>query len=122
MLEQITAAAGSGESQDPMQAALVKLTDIAQAFSADKRKKASSSKIDSALDQVGASSEVHGIGSGKRSAAGRRLLRSMLLEQPSEISSMIEKLMWEDISSQTLTPVLKAPAFSVRAWVEHRSA
>lgn len=103
-----------------MQAALVKLTDIAQSLVQDRKKKGSS-KLDSALDQVGASSEHSGIGSGKRSAAARRVLRTMFQEQPEEISAMIEKLMWEDVTSQTLTPGLRAPSFSVRAWMEHRS-
>ena len=34
---------------------------------------------------------------------------------------MIEKLMWEDISAQTLGPGMTTPNFSVRGWLEHRS-
>lgn len=120
--------AGSGGSGleapqpvDPMQTAVMQLTDIARSLSEDRRKKSHPSRIDAALDQASHVTDSSQLGSGKRSAAARRALRAMLQEQPQEISAMIEKLMWEDISSQTLTPGVAVPSFSVRAWMEHRS-
>ena len=111
------------EPTDPVHAALMKLTDIVQTITEDKRKRMGQSRLDNALEYAGGSSplEASGIGTGKRSAAARRALRAMLVEQPAEIHTLIEKLMWEDISSQTLVPGVHAPAFSCRAWVEHRS-
>ena len=111
------------EPTDPVHAALMKLTDIVQTITEDKRKRMGLSKLDNALEFAGGSSplEAGGIGTGKRSAAARRALRAMLVEQPAEIHTLIEKLMWEDISSQTLVPGVHAPSFSCRAWVEHRS-
>jgi hypothetical protein len=108
---------------DPMQEALTKLTSIVATLAEDKKKKLGASKLDSALDHVGSgpSSEGGGLGTGKRSAAARRALRSMLHEHPAEIYQCIERLMWEDISSQTLVPGVSAPSFSCRAWMEHRS-
>lgn len=108
---------------DPMQEALTKLTSIVATLAEDKKKKLGASKLDSALDHVGSgpSSEGGGLGTGKRSAAARRALRSMLHEHPAEIYQCIERLMWEDISSQTLVPGVTAPSFSCRAWMEHRS-
>ena len=106
----------------PMENALVKLTDIVQTLAADRSKK-SGSKLENALDHVGGSSSADGVslGAGKRSAAARRALRSMLAESPEEISAMIERLMFEDLMSATLGPNMKTPALSSRAWVEHRS-
>ena len=68
----------------------------------------------------GCALESGSIGSGKRSAAARRALRAMLVEKLGEISALIEKLMWEEISFQTLVPGVHAPAFSCRAWVEQQ--
>lgn len=115
-----SAAAGG---MDPMQDALTKLTSIVATLAEDKKKRVGASKLDSALDHAGTglASEGGGIGTGKRSAAARRALRSMLHEHPSEIYQCIERLMWEDISSQTLVPGVSAPSFSCRAWMEHRS-
>ena len=72
---------------DPMQEALTKLTSIVATLAEDKKKKLGASKLDSALDHVGSgpSSEGGGLGTGKRSAAARRALRSMLHEHPAEI-------------------------------------
>ena len=107
----------------PVESALLKLTDIVQTLAGERTKRSSTSKLDSALDHVGTSSTTDGtsIGTGKRSAAARRALRSMLIESPEEISLMIEKLMYEDLTSSTLGPHMTMPAMSSRAWVEHRS-
>ena len=45
----------------------------------------------------------------------------MLQDQPSELYTLIEKLMYEDVASQTLVPGMSTPIFSVRSWMEHRS-
>ena len=116
----------SGSPEQPVDAvsqAVVKLTDLIASMAEEKKKKASVSKLDTALDgaPAGYISETSGLGSGKRSAAARRALRALLIESPQEISAMVEKLMWEDISSQTLGPNMVVPSFSVRAWCEHRS-
>ena len=110
-------------SGDPVQSAVMKLTDIVQTLSEDRRKKSNQSTLDAALDQVSGASvpESSGLGYGKRSAAARRSLRALLNDNPADIYGFIERLMWEDISSQTLGPGISAPASSARAWLEHRS-
>ena len=57
----------------------------------------------------------------KKSAVARRILRTTLQESPDEIYCLIERLMAEDVLSQTLQPGLDIPAFTARGWVEHRS-
>lgn len=106
-----------------VEAAVLKLTDIVQTMNEDRKKRGGGSRLDSALDHVGAgsSADTSSIGTGRRNAAARRALRSMLTDQPSELYGLIERLMWEDINSQTLVPGVCAPAFSVRSWMEHRS-
>lgn len=109
-------------SGNAVEAALVRLTDIVQSLTEDRKKKQSSSRIDSALDVVSSgSTDGAGIGSGKRSAAARRALRAMLIDHPQEISGMIERLMHEDMTCQTLGPGETAPLTSARGWMEHRS-
>lgn len=44
----------------------------------------------------------------------------MLVEKLDEIYALIEKLMWEEISFQTLVPGVHALAFLCRAWVEQQ--
>ena len=111
------------DAGSPVEAAILRLTDIVQSLTDDRKKKIQSSRLDSALDVVVTSgtSDSAGIGSGKRSAAARRALRAMLMEHPQEISGMIEKLMHEDMTCQTLGPGVAAPLTSTRGWMEHRS-
>ena len=114
---------GSGlvpASSNPMEVALSKLTDIVDHLSDSRR--TSKSKLEAALDGVAhGGSESSFASSGKRSAAARRALRSTLLEAPEEIYGLIEKLMAEDVSSQSAVPGSSGPAFSARSWMEHRS-
>ena len=106
---------------DPMQQAVLHLTEIMKGMTEDKKKR-QGSKIESALEYTGSSStESSSVGAGKRSAAARRALRQMLQDQPEEIFSLLERLMMEDLMSQTLGPGMPAHALSSRAWVEHRS-
>ena len=121
----------SGSPEQPVDAvsqAVVKLTDLIASMAEEKKKKASVSKLDTALDgaPAGYISETSGLGSGKRSAAARRALRALLIENPQEISAMVEKLMWEDISSQTLGPNMVVPSLASQselgASIVHASA
>ena len=108
-------------SGDPMQQAVLHLTELMKGMTEDKKKR-QSSKIENALEYTGSSStESSTVGLGKRSAAARRALRQMLQEQPEEIFALLERLMMEDLMSQTLGPGMPAHALSSRAWVEHRS-
>lgn len=107
---------------DPLQNAVVRLTDIVQVLTAERQKKSSSSKVDSALEQVNnVSFSDAGMGTGKRAAAARRALRAALRENPMDIAKMIEEHMWADVNSHTPVPGYSGNPCSVRAWMEHRS-
>lgn len=64
---------------------------------------------------------VHGGGHLKRAAAARRALRQAWQETPEEVSAVVEKLLLEDLTSQTQAHGMPAASFNARAWVEHRS-
>ena len=112
-----------GGSQPSMEDAVSQLAQIVQVLTSDKMKKHKASKVETALDGVSASgvTETGSIGSGKRTAAARRALRAALVENPEEIAALIERLMMEDLSSQTVTPGQPVPSLCAKAWVEHRS-
>lgn len=113
--------AGSQDGLDPVSRSLVKLTGIMELLASDK-KKGPGSKLDQALDAVGSSgADGMQLGSGKKSASARRLLRTTFAENPSEISQVVERLMFEDLQSQTLGPGLQMTGLNARAWVEFRS-
>ena len=103
--------------------AVAQLAQIVQVLTADRMKKQKASKVECALDGISASgvNEAGSIGSGKKTAAARRALRLALAENPEEIVSLIERLMMEDLSSQTVTPGQPLPTLCAKAWVEHRS-
>ena len=110
------------EQIDPVSKALVRLASIVDVLAEDKKKKSQASKLDQALDSAGGvGSEGPHLGSGKKSAAARRLLRSTFQESPQEIYQVIERLISEDLASQTVAPGMRAPGFNARAWVEFRS-
>lgn len=114
----------AGVSAPPsVESAVSKLTELVSLLAADRVKKAKGSKIDQALDNVGStmSSEASGGGQMKRAAAARRALRQALQETPEEISGVVEKLLLEDLTSQTQAHGMPAVNFNARAWVEHRS-
>ena len=112
---------GSGAHADPVAQSLSKLTSIIQVLT-DDRKKKDKSKLEEALDSVGASStDSLGIGSGKKNAAARRALRATFEDHPEEIHRMIERLMYEDLQSQTLGPNQQPVGLNARSWVEFRS-
>eukprot|EP00435_Cladocopium_sp_Y103_P076128 s59_g78.t1 len=112
--------AGSHNDQDgSIVNVLSKLTDIVDTLTADKQKK--TSKLEQALDGVASVSSESGSLGGKRSAAARRHLRAALNDSPAEIYALIERLMEEDMMSQTIAPGMTNQPSSARAWVEHRS-
>lgn len=120
--------AGSGDATPgghptSVEGAVVHLAQIVQLLTSDKLKRQKASKVETALDGVSASgvNDSGSIGSGKKTAAARRALRAALQENPEEIVCLIERLMSEDLSSQTLTPGQPIPTLSAKAWVEHRS-
>ena len=111
--------------QEPgtMEGALNKLTELVTLLSADKIKRAKSSKVDIALENLGGNTGADSStgSTGKRAAAARRALRLALQEAPEDISNVIEKLMLEDLTLQTVMPGMPKKDFNARAWVEHRS-
>ena len=113
--------AGAGEAS--MQASLGKLTQILEVLTAEKLKGGKKSKIDTALDYaaIGSSAEGTSVGGVKKAAAARRALRQALLDTPEEVSAMIERLMLEDLTAQTMVPGMPTVALNARAWLEHRS-
>ena len=124
--EEAESGSPSGHEQEPatMEGALSKLTELVTLLSADKVKRARSSKMDLALENLGGGSSAADSSSGstgKRAAAARRALRLALQESPEEISGVIEKMMLEDLTLQTMMPGMPKKDFSARAWVEHRS-
>lgn len=115
-------AASSSEPIDTVSQAVKQLTQIVVQLAEDKGKKSKASDLENALDAVGSSTEgVAGVTSGKKAAAARRALRSALVSAPEDLSGLIEKLMYEDLTSTTLPPGMPRPKISARAWVEHRS-
>lgn len=121
--EQAAVPDGSGSvraSSDPMQDVLGKLTDIVGQLAKQKTKKGT--KLEQALDGVLGHNDASSSTGLKRAAAARRTLRAALTESPTDIYTNVERLMAEDILSQTLGPGISSPSFSARAWVEHRSS
>ena len=112
---------GSAVHADPVVQTLTKLTSIIEVLT-DDRKKKDKTKLEEALDSVSASStDSLGIGSGKKNAAARRALRATFEDHPEEIHRMVEKLMYEDLQSQTLGPNQQPVGLNARSWVEFRS-
>eukprot|EP00435_Cladocopium_sp_Y103_P059707 s418_g21.t1 len=114
-------AVGSPAHPDSMNASLTKLTAIVEMLSEERKKKAGASRIDQALDGASHTGETTTLGSGKKNAAARRALRATFNQEPLEIANLIEKLMWEDLNSQTLGPGQMAHILNARSWVEFRS-
>ena len=82
---------------------------------------AKGSALERALDGVGGGTgEVAGLPSGRRNASARRALREALITSPADISSVIERLMQEDLASSA-PGVGMVQQTSARAWLEHRS-
>lgn len=69
----------------------------------DKKKVNSASKLELALDSSQGSSSSEGFAL-KKTAAARRALRATFSEHPDEIYHNMERLMFEDLASQTLGP------------------
>lgn len=111
---------GLGE-RSPIASTLSKLTSTVE-YLTDEKKKSAVSKLETALDGgATGSSEVPLYGSGKKAAQARRALRSSFEESPGDISALIEKLMYEDLTSTSLAHGMPPRGLNARAWVEHRS-
>lgn len=110
------------ETQDPVAASLTKLTSLMQILTDDKVKRASTSRLELALEGgVTSSVDPPLQGTGKKAASARRALRAAYENAPEEISALIEKLMLEDLHSATVAPGMPVPQLCARAWVEFRS-
>ena len=83
-------ASGGGAS---LHKAVTHLAEIVAVLTQDKVQKTKNSKIETALDHVSASglNESGSLGSGKKTAAARRVLRQALLDSPADISNIIER-------------------------------
>ena len=110
------------EPSGSVASALTKLTAIVDHLSSAKKSSRKASPLEQALDGVSFSAgDTALLGGGKRSAAARRALKASLLESPEELYQLIERLMEEDIASQSLVPGTASHAMSARSWMEHRS-
>ena len=110
------------DGKDPVAASLTKLTSLMQILTDDKVKRASTSKLEQALDGGASASADHPLqGTGKKTATARRALRAAFENSPEEISNLIERLMLEDLHSSTVAPGMPVPLLCARAWVEFRS-
>lgn len=103
--------------------AVTQLAEIVGVLAADRLKKKRTSRLEAALDGISATSmsDSMTLGSGKKAAAARRILRSSLQESPEEVYQLVEKMMLEDLLHQTLTPGMPTVTLNCRAWMEHRS-
>ena len=124
--EELPDNAGSGEvgsaHPDGPDTMLGELTKIVKLLTDEKLKKSRGSKVEAALEGISSSGVTDGsLGTGKKAAAARRALRTALQESPEEIYGLLEKLMLEDLSHQTITPGQPGPTLCSRAWLEHRS-
>lgn len=115
----LEATMADGQGQDPMQVAVLKLTQIAHKLSKQKK---SGSSLDLILDGgSGSHSEASSSSSSHRSAAALRKLRRALVDQPKLIYEVIEQNMAEDFQCLTQLPGAQAVPVSARAWLELRS-
>eukprot|EP00435_Cladocopium_sp_Y103_P058743 s81_g20.t1 len=116
---------GSAEPSgaNPIEGALTKLTELVSLLAADRVKKAKTSQMDLALDGLvaGSSGDTTSSSVGKRAAAARRALRAALVDTPEEISAVVERLLLEDLTNQTVAYGMPKVELNARAWIEHRS-
>ena len=115
---------GSGPPLNPIKKAVTQMADILSVLTSDRASRAKGSKVEAALDAVSSTTSTDGvaIGSGKKAAAARRALYDKLWLMPqATISSMVEKLMLEDLLSRTLGAGMPETELCARAWAEHRS-
>lgn len=122
-LQLVDGGSQDGSSNPTVAKSLHQLTKIVSALTLERRKKSQISRVEAALDGISSTglTDSGTLGSGKKAAAARRVLRSSLLETPEEIYQLVEKYMLEDLSLATQTPGQPAPQLSARAWIEHRS-
>ena len=109
------------QSGDPMQVALLKLTQIANRLTKPKK---TQSRLDSILDAGfagGSDNTSSSSTSSQRSSAALRKLRKALLDHPKLIYEVIEENLSEDFQCHTQMPGTAPVAISARAWLELRS-
>ena len=113
----------SSSSTPAVEKSLRQLTKIVSALTLEKRKKSQVSRVEAALDGISSTglTDSGTLGSGKKAAAARRVLRTSLMESPEEIYQLVERYMMEDLCLATQTPGQPQPTLSARAWIEHRS-
>lgn len=115
------AGAASSSTPDPVQAVLVKLTNIVETLSDRKKSKSLSDVLDDhgGGESIGLASG--GSGSHRRHVAVLKALQKSLLEQPGEIIQSIEKNMLDDFGSRAAVPGEPHRLGSFRGWLERRS-
>ena len=107
--------------QDPVSAALVKLTSIVDSL-ANKRKSVSQlSELSDDYLVLGEHSASSSTGGNRKHALILSSLRRALQESPEDISAVIENRMEKDVGSQASAPGIGSPSASFRGWAEHRS-
>ena len=113
----------AGGTVQSEQSTIAQLAEIVTLLTAEKVRKSKGSRVELALDNMSASGVTDSgtLGSGKKAAAARRVLRQALQDSPEELSNLIERAMLEDLTGRTLVPGLPAHTLCARAWVEHRS-
>ena len=111
---------GAAQTGDPMQVALLKLTQIAGRLAKTKKV---SNKLDAILDggYAGTSESSSSSSSSHRSSVALRKLRKALLDQPKLIYEVIEENLAEDFQCHTQMPGVAPVSISARAWLELRS-
>ena len=106
---------------DPMQAAVMRLTEIAASLTAQKKKDTS---LDALLDASGGAVGSQDGGPGttaRKNAAALMALKERLSSKPRELSENIEKRMLADFALRTALPGTGQVPATWRGWLETRS-
>ena len=106
---------------DPLQAAVIRLTQIAGDLAASKKKDGS---LEAILDGSGGGGSQDGSGGGsssRKNAAALRMLRERMVSHPKELIANIEARMESDFAMRTPLPGASQIPVSCRAWLESRS-
>lgn len=103
---------------DPVEQALLKLTEIVGTLAKDKRPRDLDAMLDGLDPEAG---EASSSGSGKGKAAVYKKLQSSLTENPAVIYQTIEAQLEKDFNLMRAAPGATMQQTSARAWLEHRS-
>ena len=119
------AAASPEELNDPVKAALLKLTKIVDVLASSSKKKTKAiledGLDDSGVWSEGASSSTSLGGQGRRHAALLQTLQKAFREAPQDIYAVLEKRMLDDFGSPEQGPGQPSRSGTYRGWAEHRS-